>query len=1481
MSSARDMLFRRIAVERRLLTPAQAEKARHAQMEERVPPSLPIVLVELGILSHRQVADALAEHRETLAGADPWIAERIRAWRVACLLVEQEGVAADAVHRALRELSAREESRPALSNPEDLFLPQGIARESLDRVLQAIAPAVPVAAPEGRRILREAATTMPRSGERPGSAGGAAETILQPALAGATAHRPSGKPGGGPAAPATRRFGRYDLVGVLGRGGMGIVYKAWHPDLKAFYALKVLLAGADAAGDEIRRFLREAHALARLRHPGIVGIHDIGEAEGKTYLAMEFVEGRTLADVLAGRKGEPMAPAEALGLTRWMAEALEFAHQAGVLHRDLKPANVLIDSAGRPRLMDFGLAKFEGPGATVATRSGEWLGTPAYMSPEHAAQGMSAVDRQSDVYQLGVILYEMLTGKRPFEGESATEVMMRVAQEEPPAPRRWRADLDRDAETITLQAMARDKSRRYRRAADLARDCARSLAGESISARREPVWMRLRRWLRKRWAVALLTLAGSAAFAVAAVSARQAQRAGQERERIRAEQLAAEEGRRRLQEEVLRNLRRVAETNLTGALQVRRAGGRLRDAEAGFLEPLRDAAAEAAAKAPALAEPHHRLGRLYRALLRFPEALAEQERALAKELDHAPSLYERAILLSRRIGERRGELRREFELGARRRLPGAGPVAPAGVPPDAEALLARDPEVASWQKTVRADLERLDRIGAGGGLSRARASCARGLYLFHMGRAEDLERSFDLLEQAIAEESTLEEAYDGIAGLAVLVQEFPRAVATFSRGLQVDQGYVPFWEGRGDARLLAAQEGERRGEDPAAGYAAAEADFSKGLELDPSRAVLYVKRAILRMATAEAQFVRGGDPAAAYQGALNDFARARDHDGTLREPARGCGEVLHQWGLARSRRRGDPEPLWENSVHEYARLQESFPDRVEGWIGRALVAIDLGRHRRASGGDSGGAFAEADASLQRALEREPGHADLHVYAAVIRSEQAEEKEAAGGDAGPDRRAAAAALETAMRLDPESVPARMQRGMLAMDRGKALDGRGEDPRPEYEQAVEDFRWVAERRPASGDAWLQLGRAEESAGLAALARGDEPTDAFTRALDAYDRGVTAHAAWAQAWVARSQLHMHWGVAASRRGEPAERHFQSALADADRAVARDAQLPDAWLQRATVNTNRGVSAAARGGDPEPHFAAAIADHGKTLELAPRTAEARTGRAVLVLDAAQRRKARGQDPQTHYRQALEDLDVVLAGDPRRADAWRLRGDAWMGLSTWLEDAGQDPAVARAEGRRSLDRAVELNPSDAGARWRRGWLSTWLRNWEGAVADFEAAARLDPTAVPAFADRLAEARIGLLIEREPEGWIGLLARADEDLAAGRAADARLLLERALALNADPARTPGATESKIPAAELAAWLADGHYDLAALLARAGAAKPPPGDAKALRDRAFYHLREAIRLGALDRPSLEADEALTPLRGDPRWRECVDSIPGAK
>ncbi len=360
----------------------------------------------------------------------------------------------------------------------------------------------------------------------------------------------------------------YDILGEIGRGGMGVVYKARQVSLNRLVALKMIRAGELAEPDALARFRAEAQAIAALQHPNIVQVYEVGESDGRPYFSLEYVAGGNLAQAIAGRPQPPEAAAE---LVEALAGAIHFAHSQGVVHRDLKPANILLQktedrgqrteepgaspssvlcplSSGIPKVADFGLAKSTAAAADTPgdrpTGRGLIVGTPQYMAPEQATSGPAAVGPAVDVYALGAILYELLTGRPPFQGASAMDTLLHVRFLEPIAPRVWQTKLPRDLETICLKCLQKEPHKRYASAAALADDLRRFRRGEPITARpagtAERAWRWARRYPETVALSALLLLAGVLGLAVLEWQRAQSESARRQAEQARDAALRAQ-----------------------------------------------------------------------------------------------------------------------------------------------------------------------------------------------------------------------------------------------------------------------------------------------------------------------------------------------------------------------------------------------------------------------------------------------------------------------------------------------------------------------------------------------------------------------------------------------------------------------------------------------------------------------------------------------------------------------------------------------------------------------------------------------------------------------------------------------------------------------------------------------------------------------------------------------------------------------------
>jgi tetratricopeptide (TPR) repeat protein len=485
-----------------------------------------------------------------------------------------------------------------------------------------------------------------------------APEAMTPAPAGRTVAAPVGLP-----CP----FGGYELLEELGRGGMGVVYRARQASPQRLVALKMILGGRFASPADVERFRREADLVAGLDHPSVVPIYEVGEHQGQHYFTMKLVEGGNLAQHLEHFRADPRAAARLLAT---VARAVHHAHQRGLLHRDLKPANVLLDAEGQPHVTDFGLAKRlprPADGAAVPATAGSYasltapgtaVGTPSYMAPEQAAGDVTTA---ADVYSLGAILYELLTGRPPFHGATPVETLVQVLGQEPPPPRALDPRIDRDLEAICLKCLRKGPGRRYASARELADDLELFLAGEPVLARPLGRAARLRRWCRRSPVTACL-LAGLALalvggfalvtwqwrradeqgrLAAAAAAAARAERAEAERRKDDAEESF------RLAHQAVRNLcTRVSEGPLAAAPGLQPVRKELLEDALGYYRTFIKRHADDPHLEAELADAHFRVGVMTAAVGTYADALAAYREALP--------LYEKIVRAN--PGDARGRL---------------------------------------------------------------------------------------------------------------------------------------------------------------------------------------------------------------------------------------------------------------------------------------------------------------------------------------------------------------------------------------------------------------------------------------------------------------------------------------------------------------------------------------------------------------------------------------------------------------------------------------------------------------------------------------------------------------------------------------------------------------------------------------------------------------------------------------------------------
>jgi tetratricopeptide (TPR) repeat protein/predicted Ser/Thr protein kinase len=824
------------------------------------------------------------------------------------------------------------------------------------------------------------------------------------------------RPPAGPALPS--RLGRYELQGELGKGGLGTVHRAYDARLRRTVALKTLRAG-DASAHAL---VREAQAAARLSHPNIVTVYDAGEIDGIPFISMELVEGTPLGALFAA--GRPIR--DLVAILRKVAGALAYAHAQGVVHRDLKPGNVLVDARGEPHVIDFGLARTaDSLGQTVGP-----VGTPSFMSPEHIRDPRS-VGPRSDVYSLGVCLYQAMTGRLPFEGTDLYPVFQQILREEPAPPGGLREGATRDLESVCLKALEKDPERRYAGAAEMEEDLDRALRGEPVRARPPSAARRLGRALSRSRGFLVLGALIVAAAGFAAWSVRTA-------------------GRVRLHERLGPLEAFVAETRPLFYVRSADLSPRLARLEGmlGALEAEPEAA-RAVGEGWALAGDLERAERfLRRAKAPFPLGRLLLRRSLmtlvtedgstpSERLARARSLHEEAVsLLRREISG--GEMDRHLALALR-----------------------------AFAEGNSAEAARLCREG----LEKFGDSMGTEEYLILLGAmTPDPRDRLEPLTQAIERRPHDPFALHLRAGarrelgdLAGAIEDFSRALAANPRlaGAFNDRGVTR--TARGEHDLAIADFDRAIAADPRMTYAVlnralpraakgdldgAIADCDRGIALDGRRPTAFVNRGTFRQSK--------GD----LVGALQDFERALALD------ARHAPAYVARGGLRWARQDAVA------ALADYTRAIELDPRYAEARAGRGTV--------RVLSGDSAGALEDFD----QAVRLDPGHAMAFYYRGTLHAERGDgEKAMADLDAAIRLRphfAAAYATrgilfedlddfdramrdyETAIRIDPRYPDAYLNRAIALLERDRAkealadLDRALEHARPDW-----NSRAMAER------------------------------------------------------------------------------------------------------------------------------------------------------------------------------------------------------------------------------------------------------------------------------------------------------------------------------------------------------------------------------------------------------------------------------------
>src|SRR5436305_2185258 len=973
---------------------------------------------------------------------------------------------------------------------------------------------------------------------------------------------------------------RYRVERLLGSGGMGTVYKAFDPTLDRWVALKFLYRN-DATHAE--RFLREARAQARISHPNVCQIHEVGEAEGRPYIAMQYIDGRSL-----GEQCEELTLDDKVRLVRDVARAIHAAHRSGLIHRDLKPGNILLarEETGEvhPYVVDFGLAMAQDE--ISLSRTGMISGTPAYISPE-AAQGRP-LDRRTDVYSLGVVLYELLAGEHPFTGGNLARVLVRLVQEDPRPLRQIAPATPEDLETIVAKCLEKDPVRRYESARELAEDLDRFLDGEPIRARPAGLLYRIGKRLRKNRALAAVSAA--AVLSLLVLGAFRLRSAWRARERA---ELAQRFGQR------IGSLETSLEYVATQPLHDITPYKRELRAE---MESIRD---EMRKPGRVAAGPgHFALGQGALALQQYDEARAQLERAwqagerrpaVAEALGRAYGrAYERALSDADRAPTSEGATRRE----------------------EAERTY-RKPAVEYLREGLR---------GAPG------SPYLSGLIALYEGRYADALAAARGVPDATRAAQLEAKVYQAQAAEATRAGRYEEALRLSGHAGEI---YDRLALTRPSDPDLYADDCERRGHRMQAAMALADvpeervkedlAACGRVLRGDPGLAAGLVLQADILWRLGEQKFKRGTDPTPDLSTSLRLAERAialDPRDVEAHNHLAIAHRVLAQW---KKEHGGDPREDIRRGIEAARRAVELQPEMPSSYANLGTALLVQVQEQQTRGADPRQALGAAISAYQEASSLNPRSVPALIGLGNSWKMMSEVQIGQGADPSPSIGKAVAALEKAAALNPRLASIHNNLGNAHLTLAEYLMTGGSDPREALDRAARSYQRAAELKPDYYLARYNLGYTWRSLAEALLSQGQDPQPALAQATAALDEALRLNSTDADAFLERARVRRIAARWRMRQRQDPTADLRDADAELARAEAANPQPPDVFFTQALIARDRAERA------PDARARAAAVQKG--LE--------RIGKALAVNAAEARYLA--------LRGLLEEMSARLETDPNR----------------------------------------------------------------------------------------------------------------------------------------------------------------------------------------------------------------------------------------
>ncbi|GEM_PF-2593784 len=897
---------------------------------------------------------------------------------------------------------------------------------------------------------KETPPTLP-GGTRPFGAGGT------PTLAGGDASASA------PPLPVHSRLGRYSLLEQLGQGGMGVVWKAWDNDLRRVVCLKLIRAEEAGGPEALERFLREARVAARLRHPHILSVHDVGEADGRHYLTMDLVEGKSFAQIVdrsreAKRAGRSAAHADLrdeLRILADVADAVGYAHQNGVVHRDLKPGNVLVDPQGHAWVIDFGLAKETQLGQETKDRlrqltiTGMAIGTPAYMSPEQAGGQTADIGPASDVWALGVMLYEVLTGSLPFEAENTRSLIFAVLLEEPPTPRKRNGHVPIELEAVCLKAMEKERGRRYRTADEFAEELRRWLRGEPVGARSHGTLYRAWRWASRRKKAVLPAIAAVVAIAGLGVWGWRARERSQEDVEAR----VAAEGRARRDAEarqrLVRGLYERIARDVTGFEDNLKRVRMPPAARRAMAQPYLNMLDQIIAEEPGFGPAWSWRGRVHVLLGDGTAAQRDLDEGCSRSPEFAIVWYLRGLYYVERYASTRS-------------LPGFDAGSTGVVFEEIAPEGSRERE---WKMRGLADLDRMSTVAKSDALiAEPQARIGRAMALLATGGEKAWKEGLGELEGVPGPEACR------LRAIALQhLRRFEESAKAMAEALREWSEDGETWLGKGDAETAWGLSVEAEGGDGRSVMRAAIASYGEAIEREFELADSFYNRGLGYLYLADMEEMRGVDPRASSGKCIEDCTAALAQDPDVAEAWLNRGVAHFSTGEWMLRNGEDAREWYEKAIADDDEAVKRSPGDPSGYGNRGNAYMGLGQATGMAGGDPRECFRRAIEQFELALRLDASRASTHSNLGSALFTLGEEEAARGDDASATIERAIAEYDEAIRLDPELATAYFNRGSAWLQLAKEEGRRQEDLRETSRKAIADFGETIKRQPANAAAY----------------------------------------------------------------------------------------------------------------------------------------------------------------------------------------------------------------------------------------------------------------------------------------------------------------------------------------------------------------------------------------------------------------------------